>query len=178
MYASLWWSWIKQGVYFLFVVNLYKLGSILKKILDFIPPNACICGAYMCVYVCMNLSVKICIWVFACVRIHVSANICFLMIRVFFASSRAQYTNVNNNMNIPALTSRCSVLPSTELRWYEFAVPLYVSQLCIYILVCIIISKKWCIIISYKYIVLVSVCAILVAPKNKYSAPPFNSIKS
>ena len=33
-------------------------------------------------------------------------------------------------------------------------------------------------IISYKYIVLVSVCAILVAPKNKYSAPTFNSIKS
>ena len=70
-------------------------------------------------------------------------------------------------MNIPALTSRCSILPSTELRVYEFAVPLYVSQLCINILICIIISKRWCIIISYKYIVLVSVCAILVAPKNK-----------
>ena len=61
-----------------------------------------------------------------------------------------------------------------ELRVYEFAVPLYVSQLCISMLICIIISKRWCIIISYKYIVLVSVCAILVAPKNKYSAPPFN----
>ena len=86
-------------------------------------------------------------------------------------------TNVDNDMNIPALTSR-SVLPSTELRVYEFAVPLYVCQLSINILICIIISKRWCIIISYKYIVLVSVCAILVAAKNNYSAPPFNSIKS
>ena len=86
--------------------------------------------------------------------------------------------NVDNGMNIPALTSRSSLLPSTELRLYEFAVPLYVRQLCINTLICNIISKRWCIIISYKYIVLVSFCAILVAPKNKYSAPPFNSIKS
>ena len=50
-------------------------------------------------------------------------------------------TNVDNDMNIPALTSR-SVLPSMELHVYEFAVPLYVSQLCINILVCIIISKR------------------------------------
>ena len=81
-------------------------------------------------------------------------------------------------MNIPALTSRCSVLPSTELCVYEFAVPLYVNPLCINMLICVIISKRWCIIISYKYIVPVSVGAILVAPKNKYSAPSFNSIKS
>ena len=42
--------------------------------------------------------------------------------------------NVDNNMNISALTSR-SVLPSKELRVYEFAVPLYVSQLCINMLI-------------------------------------------
>ena len=70
-------------------MNLHKLGSILKKILEFIPPVP-VCRAYMCVYVCMNLCILIGIWVYAFVRIHVSANICFLMIRVFIASSRVQ----------------------------------------------------------------------------------------
>ena len=53
-------------------MNLYKLGSILKKILDFIPPSACMWGIYVCLcmyeFVYLDMYMGICLRRYSCIR--------------------------------------------------------------------------------------------------------------
>ena len=158
------------------------------EILDFIPTSACIWGIHVCLciyeFMYFDMYMGICLRTYSCIRkylflkdssIHCiepcAAQLMLIILWIYRLSHLVvMYSRQRSYVFINWLYP--SVLIDCVLTCW------YVSQLCINTSICIIIPKIWCIIISYEYIVLVSVCSILVAFKNKYSAPPFNSIKS